>query len=81
MEWYVLVSVCGLSVDVECERSIGVAVDRNIQHGYGAFYFFLLGPFYVWVYVVDVCKEWCDMVLVYGCDCVVCFSEPEEDDI
>ena len=73
--------MCRLSIDVEGERSAGVTGNGDIQHGDGAVYLFLLGPFDVWVYAVDVCKEWCDMVLVDGCDCVVRFPEPEEDDV
>ena len=31
------------------------------------------------MYAVDVCEKGCDMVLVNGCDSVICFPEPEED--
>ena len=50
------------------ERAVGAAVDGYVQHGYFAFGFFLFCPFDVRVYAVDVCEEWCDVVVVNGGD-------------
>ena len=41
----------------------------------------LLGPFDVWVDVIDVCEEWRDVIFVNCSDGIIRFPQPEENDV
>ena len=57
VEWYVLVCVCGLAVDIEVKGTVSIADDCHIEHGNSAVHLSFFGPLYVWMYGVQVVVE------------------------
>ena len=54
IEWYVLVCVCGLAIDVKTERSVLVADDGYIKHCYSFFFFDFFCPLDVWMNGIEI---------------------------
>ena len=81
VKWYVLVCMGRFPVYIKRKRAIGVAGDGYIEHCDGAVLFLLFCPFDVRMDAVDECEEGCDVVFVDGCDCIIRFSEPEQNDV
>ena len=81
VEWDVLVGVSGFAIDVEIERSVRIANDGDIKHGYPAVCFDLFRPFDVRMDGVEVVVEGLYVVVVDGDKCVVCFPQPEKDEL
>ena len=81
VEVNILVCVCGLAIDVKIECAVGVVDDGDVQHGDAAILLDLFGPLDVGMNGVEIVVQWLDVVVVYGDESVVGFSQPEENDV
>ena len=81
LKWYILVSMGRFPINVKGEGAVGIALNGDVQHCNFAFSLHFLRPLDVWMDAVNVCEKWIYVVFVDGCECIVCFSEPEEDDV
>ena len=81
IEWYVLIGMGRFPIDVKGQGAGGIAQNSDVEHCYFAVGLHFFRPLDIWMDVVDVCEEWIYVVIVDGCDGIVCFPEPEEDDI
>ena len=81
VEVNILVCVCWLAIDVKVECTVGVADDRDVQHGNATILLDLFGPLDVGMNGVEIVVQWLYVVVVYGNESIVCFSQPEEYDV
>ena len=81
VEVNILVCVCGLAIDVKIECAVGVVDDGDVQHGDATILLDLFGPLDVGMNGVEIVVQWLDVVVVYGDESVVGFSQPEENDV
>ena len=81
IEWYILVGMGWFPVDIKGQGAGGIAQNGNVKHCNFAVCLYFFSPFDIWMDAVDVCEEWINVVVVDGCEGVVRFPEPEEDDV